>query len=38
MTNVSPGGDDRVLAGDVLSLLGPNERLGQLDVLFKSGK
>ena len=38
VTNVSPSADDEVLAGDVLSLLGPNERLSQLDTLFKSGK
>jgi trk system potassium uptake protein TrkA len=38
VTHVSPGADEVVLAGDVLSLLGPNERLGQIDVLFKSGK
>jgi len=38
VTNVSPSADDLVLAGDVLSLLGPNEQLSQLDMLFKSGK
>jgi trk system potassium uptake protein TrkA len=38
VTNVSPSADDRVLAGDVLSLLGPNDRLSQIDVLFKIGK
>jgi trk system potassium uptake protein TrkA len=38
VTNVSPSADDVVLAGDVLSLLGPNEQLSQLDMLFKSGK
>ena len=38
VTNVSPSADDRLLDGDVLSLLGPNERLSQLDVLFKDGK
>jgi trk system potassium uptake protein TrkA len=35
VTNVSPSADDQLLAGDVLSLLGPNERLSQLDGLFK---
>ena len=38
VTNVSPSADDQLLAGDVLSLLGPNQRLSQLDMLFKSGK
>jgi hypothetical protein len=31
VTNSAPGPDDVVPAGDVLSLLGSNERLGQLD-------
>ncbi|MEW5981872.1 MAG: TrkA family potassium uptake protein [Acidobacteriota bacterium] len=34
-TNVSPQADDRIEAGDVLSLLGSNERLAQLDRVFK---
>ena len=38
VTLVSPSADDQVLAGDVLSLLGPNDRLSQVDDLFKSGK
>lgn len=36
-TNIAPGPDDVVQAGDVLSLLGNNERLGQLDRMLKSG-
>lgn len=34
-TNISPSADDRIEAADVLSLLGSNERLGQLDKLLK---
>ena len=34
-TNIAPGPDDVVQAGDVLSLLGSNERLGQLDHMLK---
>jgi trk system potassium uptake protein TrkA len=34
-TNIAPGPDDIVQAGDVLSLLGSNERLGQLDRMLK---
>jgi trk system potassium uptake protein TrkA len=34
-TNIAPGPDDVVQAGDVLSLLGSNERLGQLDRMLK---
>ncbi len=34
-TNVAPAADDVILAGDVLSLLGSNERLAQLDTVFK---
>jgi trk/ktr system potassium uptake protein len=34
-TNVAPGPDDVVEAGDVLALLGSNERIGQLDQLLK---
>lgn len=37
VTLVSPSADDRVLAGDVLSLLGPNDRLSQIDLLFANG-
>jgi len=33
--NVAPGPDDVVEAGDVLALLGSNEKLGQLDRLLK---
>jgi trk system potassium uptake protein TrkA len=36
-TNIAPGPDDIVQEGDVLSLLGSNERLGQLDRMLKSG-
>ena len=35
VTNIAPGPDDVVQAGDVLSLLGSNERLGQLDRTLK---
>lgn len=35
-TNIAPGPDDVVHEGDVLSLLGSNERLGQLDRMLKS--
>ena len=34
-TNIAPTADDRIEPGDVLSLLGSNERLSQLDRLFK---
>ncbi len=34
-TNIAPGPDDVVRQGDVLSLLGSNERLGQLDQMMK---
>jgi len=37
-TNIAPGPDDVVQAGDVLSLLGSNERLGQLDRMLKAKK
>lgn len=37
-TNIAPGPDDVVRDGDVLSLLGSNERLGQLDRMLKSGQ
>ncbi len=38
VTNVSPAADDVIEEGDVLSMLGSNERLGQLDGLLKSHK
>jgi len=34
-TNVAPAAEDRIEAGDVLSLLGPNERVSQLDALLR---
>jgi trk system potassium uptake protein TrkA len=34
-TNISPSADDHIEAADVLSLLGSNERLGQLDKMLK---
>jgi trk system potassium uptake protein TrkA len=34
-TNIAPGPDDVIQAGDVLSLLGSNERLGQLDLMLR---
>jgi trk system potassium uptake protein TrkA len=37
LTNIAPGPDDVVQEGDVLSLLGNNERLGQLDRMLKAG-
>ena len=37
-TNIAPGPDDVVHDGDVLSLLGSNERLGQLDRMLKGKK
>jgi trk system potassium uptake protein TrkA len=33
-TNVAPSADDEIRAGDVLSLLGSNDRLAQLDTLL----
>ena len=38
VTNIAPGPDDVVREGDVLSLLGSNERLGQLDRMLKTRK
>lgn len=35
LTVVAPPADDPILAGDVLSLLGPNDRLAQLDTLLR---
>ncbi len=34
-TNIAPQADDRIEAGDVLSLLGPNERLAELDKVLR---
>ena len=34
-TNIAPQADDRIEAGDVLSLLGPNDRLAELDKVLK---
>ncbi|HQZ38554.1 MAG TPA: TrkA family potassium uptake protein [Vicinamibacterales bacterium] len=36
VTNIAPGPDDIIRDGDVLSLLGSNERLGQLDRMLKA--
>jgi trk system potassium uptake protein len=36
ITNVAPAAEDVIAEGDVLSLLGSNERLGQLDSLIKA--
>lgn len=36
ITNVAPAAEDMIAEGDVLSLLGSNERLGQLDSLIKT--
>jgi trk system potassium uptake protein TrkA len=38
VTNIAPNADDQIQAGDVLALLGSNERLGQLDKLLKMRK
>ena len=35
VTNIAPGPDDVVREGDTLALLGSNEKLGQLDRMFK---
>lgn len=35
VTNVAPSAEEMILAGDVLALLGSNERLSQLDKLLK---
>jgi trk system potassium uptake protein len=35
ITQVSPGPDDVILEGDVLALIGSNERLGQLERMLK---
>lgn len=37
-TTVSPGPDDVIREGDILSLLGSNERLGQLDRMLQQVK
>ena len=34
VTNIAPAADETILAGDVLALLGSNERLNQLDQLL----
>jgi len=34
VTSIAPGPDDRIEEGDVLSVLGSNERLGQLDRML----
>lgn len=34
-TNIAPGPDDVIQQGDVLSLLGSNERLGQIDTMMQ---
>lgn len=36
VTTVSPGPDDVVQSGDILALLGSNERIGQLEKMLKS--
>lgn len=38
ITQVSPGPDDVILEGDVLALIGSNERLGQLDRMLKQAR
>jgi trk system potassium uptake protein TrkA len=38
VTNVAPTADDQIEAGDVLALLGSNDRLGQLDKLLALDK
>jgi trk system potassium uptake protein TrkA len=38
VTNVAPAADDEILDGDVLALLGSNDRLAQLDRLLKLDK
>jgi trk system potassium uptake protein len=38
ITNVAPAAEDVIAEGDVLSLLGSNERLAQLDGLIKAHK
>jgi trk system potassium uptake protein TrkA len=35
ITNVSPSADDRIQRGDILALIGANDRLSQLDRLLK---
>ena len=35
VTNIAPSADERLQKGDVLALLGSNERLAQLDTLLK---
>jgi len=38
ITNVAPAAEDEIRAGDVLALLGSNERLSQLDALVRRGR
>jgi trk system potassium uptake protein len=38
MTQVSPGPDDVILEGDVLALIGSNERLGQLERMLRQAR
>lgn len=38
VTNVGPTAEDRIDAGDVLALIGSNDRLAQLDRLIKANK
>ena len=38
ITNVAPTADERILAGDTLSLLGSNERIAQLDDLLEKSR
>ncbi len=38
ITQVSPGPDDMIQEGDVLALIGSNERLGQLERLLKQAR
>jgi trk system potassium uptake protein TrkA len=35
VTNIAPSADEKILHGDVLALLGGNDRLNQLDQLLK---
>lgn len=35
-SNIAPGPDDVIQAGDILALLGSNERLGRLDRALKN--
>jgi Trk K+ transport system NAD-binding subunit len=35
VTNISPAADEKINRGDVLALLGSNERLNRLDEILK---